>query len=161
MVKKFVTLFFTCMLLVGSISLTSYYPKPNSESISLPLAFAQVSGSGNDSANNLGGPQDPSSMDAGDPGDPGSGANATDLPPPDTSNNLGNPDQNGTLGNPTGVTTTTPGANSTNVTTFQSPSANQPVPEFGPLPALVLGAAIMAALMIGQRAFFKSKPYIR
>lgn len=146
------------MILVVCVPLTSYHPKSDSESIALPLAFAQVPDSGNGSSGNLGGPQDPSSFDAGDPGDPSNGANATDLPPPDTSNGLGNPDQNGTLGNPTGVTTATPRANSTNGTTFQAPPANQTVPEFGPLPALVLGASIMAALMIGQRTFLKFKP---
>lgn len=39
--------------------------------------------------------------------------------------------------------------------TGAAPPASQAVPEFGPLPSLVLGASIVGALLLGQRALFR------
>lgn len=143
-----------------SVSLTNSYLTSGLEStIFLPEVFGQTASGGFGNANIGAGPQDPSTVDAGDPGDPDV-SNSTDIPP-DASNNLGSSDLNDTVGgqdmsNPdVAAQMVNSNVNNTTSTTIQS---SQAVPEFGPLPALVLGASIVFVLLVGQRAFFKLDP---
>ncbi|HJU13278.1 MAG TPA: hypothetical protein VJ792_02345 [Candidatus Nitrosotalea sp.] len=72
-------------------------------------------------------------------------------------NSTGIPDGNDTAGgqdmeNPDAASQI---ANPLSNDTSSNPPASQSVPEFGPLPALVLGASIVGALMLGQKALFR------
>lgn len=129
----------------------------------LPSALGQVSNSGFGDANSIPPPQDPSALGAGGPGDPGTDTNTTDSPP-DISSNLGSPDQNDTFGSPdmsnpeAAIQIPGPDLNVTNMSAQEAPISNQPVPEFGPLPSLTLGASIVVSLVIGQRIYSRFKP---
>ena len=91
-------------------------------------------------------PEDNSTGGFGGLGSPGdfSVQNNTAIGPeqtvPSVSSDLGNPVENNTAGS---------------VTSQVNGSGGNAVPEFGPLPGLILGASIVAALWIGQRTFLK------
>lgn len=117
----------------------------------LKNAFAQIDVNGGPS-DTLAAPSDPASPGASNSTDPSAMSDNSNIPGqndtldpgasvPDVSSDIAGPSENSTVS----------GAQPSQ----GAATPNQAVPEFGPLPSLILGASIVAALMIGQRALFR------